>query len=128
MNTFGNKASLIITAPVAAGMVKATKAAMDYEDQLAALGTMPGVTADSLKDLSNGLFTVSDATNTALSSLSAAEYQALSSGVAVNQATGYMKEREGCEGGLCRLDSGGGRQHVGLKRVEIGRFRGDGRV
>ncbi len=90
MNSFGNKASLLITAPVAAGMVKATKAAMDYEDQLAALGTMPGVTADSLKDLSTGLFQVSDATNTALSSLSSAEYQALSSGIAVNQATGYM--------------------------------------
>ncbi len=90
LNTFGNKASIALTAPVAAGMVKATQAAMDYEDQLAKLGTMPGVTAAGLRSLSDGLFAVSDATNTALSSLSAAEYQALSSGVAVNQATGYM--------------------------------------
>jgi len=91
LNSFGNKASLLITAPVAAGMVKATKAAMDYEDQLAKLGTMPGVTADALNELSDGLFSVSDATNTALASLTSAEYQALSSGVAVNQATGYME-------------------------------------
>ena len=92
LNTFGNKASIALTAPVTAGLYKAADAAIAFEDQLAAIGTIADPAQRSLSALGNDLIAISDDTNTAVKSLAEAEYQALSSGIATGKVSGYMLE------------------------------------
>lgn len=104
LNSVGNKLSVGITTPVTAGLYAAGDAAMDFEDQLAKIGTMPGVTKANLKSIGSDLLQISNDTNTAVSDMAEAEYQALSSGVAVAQSTEYMSiSAKAAKGGFTDL-------------------------
>lgn len=104
LNSVGNKLSIGITAPITAGLYEAGDAAMDFEDQLAKIGTMPGVTKASLKSIGDDLVQISNDTNTAVGDMAEAEYQALSAGVAVEQSTGYMSiSAKAAKGGFTDL-------------------------
>jgi len=104
LNSVGNKLSIGITAPITAGLYEAGDAAMDFEDQLAKIGTMPGVTKASLKSIGDDLVQISNDTNTAVGDMAEAEYQALSAGVAVAQSTDYMSvSAKAAKGGFTDL-------------------------
>ncbi|MDD3212076.1 MAG: phage tail tape measure protein [Eubacteriales bacterium] len=104
LNNVGNKLTVGLTVPITAALYKASDAAMDFEDQLAKIGTMPGVTTANLKAIGSNLLQISNDTNTAITDMTAAEYQALSSGVAVAQSANYMNvSARAAKGGFADL-------------------------
>lgn len=90
LDKIGNTATIAMTAPITAGMYKATEAAMAYEDGLAKIGTIADTDKKSLQQLSNEMLEISNATGVAIEQLTEAEYQALSSGVATEKSTEFL--------------------------------------
>ena len=90
LDKIGNTATIAMTAPITAGMYKATEAAMAYEDGLAKIGTIADTDKKSLQQLSNEMLEISNATGVAIDQLTEAEYQALSSGVATEKSTEFL--------------------------------------
>lgn len=90
LNSFGNKATIGLTAPITAGLYVASDAALDFEDRLAKIATVADTTKKGLASIGTELLQISDDTNTAIGELAEAEYQAISAGVATSQSTQYM--------------------------------------
>lgn len=104
LNTAGNTLTVGLTLPITAALYEAGDAAMDFEDQLAKVGTLPGVTAAKLKSIGSDLIAISNDTNTAVDSLTEAEYQAISAGVDVANSTDYIStSAKAAKGGFTDL-------------------------
>ncbi len=91
----GEKASKLgekistITAPITQAGQEAIKSAMELEDSLYNLATMPGVDVGDLETYRKELLAASNETGTAATELSTATYNAISSGVAAKDAVAF---------------------------------------
>ncbi len=104
LNSAGNTLTVGLTLPITAALYEAGDAAMDFEDQLAKVGTLPGVTAAKLKSIGSDLIAISNDTDTAVDSLAEAEYQAISAGVDVANSTDYIStSAKAAKGGFTDL-------------------------
>lgn len=77
---------------VADGYEKCIEAASEYETYVAKVSTLADTNVMSIGDMSNDMLELSQKTGQAASSLAEAEYQALSAGVATQNATSFVEE------------------------------------
>lgn len=95
----GNSLTRALTVPIAGMGTLALKNALEFEDAMKTVQTLPGVTsgiaeeqAAQLAAYSDAILAASDATHTAAEELAAAQYSAISAGVAAEDSV-YMVER-----------------------------------
>ena len=90
LTKFGKQTRAVSAAAVAAGTML-VKNAMELEDKMYTVATLPGVTAAEIPQYTEAILEASNATGIAATELAEAQYTAISSGVAAEKSVEFVK-------------------------------------
>lgn len=86
----GDKLTKFLTLPIVGAFTAATKSSLDFSDGMAKVYTIADSSVVSMEDMSDALLDLSDSSGKGAGELAEAAYQALSAGVATENAAGFV--------------------------------------
>lgn len=92
LESAGRKMSLAVTAPIMGMGVAALKDMAELEDAMYNVATLPGVGVENIQKYTKEVLEASNASKTAAEDIAAAQYQAISSGVAAEKSARFAEK------------------------------------